>query len=254
METLQQHLKLLLDEHLAHFGRYNGRDSSSSLGLINGRELPAVPSPPSALLRSAALALLRIRLASVAYAARVDAIRPSSCVCWAAATVTPAVVLDLPELQPASRRLMEENLFGGCSRTPGPPLFMCAGFLSTVLSSALLSFSRCLLLCLFWVFGVARFVAGALILIHKCAWLLPAEVFFFEDGLKTYAAKSRLFSEVVVVSMVGIWWWGWGREERQRNVLGDFQSSVVVEEREKHRKESSADGRRRCCLMFLRKP
>ncbi|CAK9868990.1 unnamed protein product [Sphagnum jensenii] len=63
------------------FGRYNGRDSSSSFGLINGREFLAVRSPPSALLRSAALALLRIRLASVAYAARVDAIRPSSCVC-----------------------------------------------------------------------------------------------------------------------------------------------------------------------------
>jgi hypothetical protein len=33
--------------------------------------------------------------------------------------------------------------------------------------------------------------------------LLPAEVFFFEDGLKIYAAKSRLFLEVVVVSLVG---------------------------------------------------
>jgi hypothetical protein len=33
--------------------------------------------------------------------------------------------------------------------------------------------------------------------------LLPAEVFFFEDGLKIYAAKSRLFLEVVGVSLVG---------------------------------------------------
>jgi hypothetical protein len=33
--------------------------------------------------------------------------------------------------------------------------------------------------------------------------LLPAELFFFEDGLKIYAAKCRLFLEVVVVSLVG---------------------------------------------------
>jgi len=33
--------------------------------------------------------------------------------------------------------------------------------------------------------------------------LLPAEVFFFEDGLKIYAANSGLFLEVVVASLVG---------------------------------------------------
>jgi hypothetical protein len=63
--------------------------------------------------------------------------------------------------------------------------------------------------------------------------LLPAELFFFEDGLKIYAAKCRLFLEVVVVSLVG------------NLVVG------VGEEREKHRKESNADGRRRSCLMVF---
>jgi hypothetical protein len=33
--------------------------------------------------------------------------------------------------------------------------------------------------------------------------LVSAEVFFFEDGLKIYAAKSGLFLEVVVASLVG---------------------------------------------------
>jgi hypothetical protein len=33
--------------------------------------------------------------------------------------------------------------------------------------------------------------------------LVPAEVFFFEDGLKIYAAKSGLSLEVVVASLVG---------------------------------------------------
>ncbi len=33
--------------------------------------------------------------------------------------------------------------------------------------------------------------------------MLPAEVFFFEDGLKIYAANSGLFLEVVVASLVG---------------------------------------------------
>ncbi len=80
--------------------------------------------------------------------------------------------------------------------------------------------------------------------------MLPAAVFFFEDGLKIYAAKSGLFLEVVVASLVENLVVGGG--ERQRSVLGDFQSSVVVEEeREKRRRESGADGRRRSCLMVF---
>jgi hypothetical protein len=53
--------------------------------------------------------------------------------------------------------------------------------------------------------------------------LVPAEVFFFEGGLKIYAAKSGLFLEVVVASLVGDLVVGVGvGGERQRRDRGAF--------------------------------